>query len=321
MTSATDELYRAAIRLHQQGKSAEAGEAYDLVLARQPDHYGALHLKGVLAMQAGEFETAIALIQRSLAIEPKHSLALANLGVAYRSIERFDEGIAALQAALELDPESAMTLANLGQALNRAGLIAELVTYNRRALEKQPNQLGLQSSLLFAENYLAETDPVALAERARLVGELIAKAAPPRTSHPNDPDPNRRLRVGFVSADLRSHPIGRFLLGALRGFGPDSSLDFYAYANSAPEDDITDGLKAVIPNWLNVTKLTDAALDAQIVADKIDVLFDMAGHTGSNRLNVFSLEAGAGGGELDRLFRQHGSSGDRLRARQRMGGA
>ena len=162
---------------------------------------------------------------------------------------------------------------------------------------------------------------MALAERARLVGELIAKAAPPRTSHPNDPDPNRRLRVGFVSADLRSHPIGRFLLGALRGFGPDSSLDFFAYANSAPEDDITDGLKAVIPNWLNVTKLTDAALDAQIVADKIDVLFDMAGHTGSNRLNVFSLEAGARGGELDRLFRQHGPSGDRLRARQRMGGA
>lgn len=290
MTSTTDDLYRAAMRLHQQGKGAEAGEAYDLILARQPEHYGALHLKGVLAMQAGDFETAIALIQRSLAIEPKHSLALANLGVAYRSIERFDEGIAALRQALELDPDSATTLANLGQALNRAGLIAESVVHNRKALEKQPNQIGLQSSLLFAENYLAETDPVALAERARMVGALIAKAAPARTTHPNDADPGRRLRVGFVSGDLRSHPIGRFLLGALRGFGPDSSLDFYAYANSAPEDEITNGLKAVIPHWLNVTKLSDAALDAQIVADKIDVLFDMSGHTGSNRLNVFSLK-------------------------------
>ena len=290
MTPSLDDLYRAAIRLHQQGRGSEAAGLYDRILSEQPRHAGALHLKGVLALQAGDYEGAVALIQQSLAIEPKHGLAMANLGVAYRSLGRFDEAIAWLRKALVLDPNSPMVLANLGQALNRAGFVAESVIHNRKALELQPNQIGLQSSVLFAENYLAETDPVALAERARRVGALIQAAAPPRTAHPNDPDPERPLRVGFVSGDLRSHPIGRFLLGALSGFDAGTSLEFFAYANSEEEDAITDALQAVIPNWLNVTRLSDKALDARIVEDKIDVLFDMSGHTGSNRLTVFSLK-------------------------------
>lgn len=285
-----DELYRAAIRLHQQNRGAEAAELYDRILSEQPQHAGALHLKGVLALQASDYAGAIGLIGQSLALEPKHSLALANLGVAYRSLGQFDVAIEYLKQALALDPESPMVLANLGQALNRAGFIAESVVYNRRALAKQPNQIGLQSSVLFAENYLAETDPVALAQRAREVGRLIEAAAPARTAHANVPGPERRLRVGFVSGDLRSHPIGRFLLGALRGFGPDTMLDFFAYANSEDEDAITEALKRVIPNWLNVTKFSDADLDARIVADRIDVLFDMSGYTGSNRLKVFAMK-------------------------------
>jgi len=290
VTPALDDLYRAAIRLHQQGRGSEAAAIYDRILAAQPEHAGALHLKGVLAIQAGDFERAIELIEQSVAIDPSHGLALANLGVAYRSLNRFEEAIPLLRRALEIDPDSPLVLANLGQALNRAGFIAEAVVHGRRALDMQPNQIGLQSSVLFAENYLAETDPVALAERARAVGELIARAAPPRTTHATDADPERKLRVGFVSGDLRSHPIGRFLLGALTGFGPDSTLEFFAYANSEPEDAITEALKRIIPNWLNVTKLGDKALDARIVEDRIDVLFDMSGHTGSNRLLVFSLK-------------------------------
>ena len=287
MKPAIDDLYRTAIRLHQQGQEAEAAALYDNVLAARPDHYGALHLKGVLALQAGDYEAAIDLIQRSLRIEPGQALALSNLGVAYRSLGRFDDAVVALRKALVLEPNSALALANLGQALSRSGAIAESVSYSRRALALQPNQLGLQSSLLFAENYLAETDPLELADRARLVGELVAKANPARTSHPNDPSPDRPLRVGFVSGDMRSHPIGRFMLGGLHDIDP-AQLELFAYANGKSEDAVTAALKAVLPRWLNVTGMNDARLDAQIVADEIDVLFDMSGHTVGNRMMVFA---------------------------------
>jgi predicted O-linked N-acetylglucosamine transferase (SPINDLY family) len=283
-----DELYRTAIRLHQRGQAADAAALYDRILQAHPQHAGALHLKGVLALQAGDHDRAIALIERALTLEPRHGLALTNLGVAYRSAGRLDESVAILRRALALDPDSPLALANLGQALNRAGNIAESVVYNRRALQMEPGQLGLQSAVLFAENYLAETDPVELAGRARRVGELIAAANPARTRHANDPDPERPLRVGFVSGDLRSHPVGRFLLGALSGFGTETGLEFFAYANSRDEDTVTAALRRTIPNWRNVAGLSDAALDRRIVDDGIDVLFDMSGHSSGHRLNVFA---------------------------------
>jgi predicted O-linked N-acetylglucosamine transferase (SPINDLY family) len=286
--SAIDELYRNAIRLHQHGQAAEAEALYDRILQQRPEHAGALHLKGVLALQAGDVDRAISLIEHALALEPRHGLALTNLGVAYRSAGRLDDSVAALRRALALEPNSRLALANLGQALNRAGNIAESIVYNHRALGMEPGELGLQSSVLFAENYLAETDPVELAQRARAVGELIARANPSRTHHENDPDPERPLRVGFVSGDLRSHPVGRFLLGALRGFGTESRLELFAYANSREEDAVTAALRGVIPNWRNVTSTPDTELDAQIAGDRIDVLFDMSGHTSSHRLGVFA---------------------------------
>ena len=113
-----EEAYRAAIKLHQQGQANEAVRLYDEILRFEPDHYGALHLKGVLALQMGDTDQAIALIERSLEVEPQHGLALANLGVAYRAARRFDEGIAALQKSVALDPDNADAWANLGTALH-----------------------------------------------------------------------------------------------------------------------------------------------------------------------------------------------------------
>jgi protein O-GlcNAc transferase len=205
LMAALDQLYRDAIRAHQQGNARHAGRLYDSILGRKPDHAGALHLKGVLALQAGDYPEAAGLIERSLKIEPRHGLALMNLGVTYRALRRYDEAVAMLRKAVALDPKSADAWGNLGQTLARSGQMREAVASTRRALEIDPNRIGLQGALLFAENYLAESDPYKMAERARMVGEIIAQKLPPRTSHPNDPDPERRLRVGLLSGDLRAH--------------------------------------------------------------------------------------------------------------------
>ena len=284
---APDDLYRTAIRLHQQGKTREAAALYDAVLAQRPLHAGALHLKGVLALQAGDYRAAATLIERSLELEPRHGLALANLGVAYRAQDRFDAAIALFRRALVLDPADVNTLANLGQTLVRAGQIEEAVVWCRRALDRDPNRLGLQSSLLFAQNYLAESAPLEMTADARRVGSLFAAANPPRTHHPNDPDPARQLRVGLVSGDFRAHPVGRFLMAVVPALDP-KTLELFAYATSRDEDEITAQLRQAVPHWNNVTDLPGRALTAQIVADKIDVLVDLSGHTASHRLAVFA---------------------------------
>jgi protein O-GlcNAc transferase len=282
-----DELYRAAIGAHQQGRASVAAQLYAEILGRRPDHAGALHLKGVLALQAGEYQSAADLIERSLRIEPRHGLALSNLGVAYRALKRFEEAVAVLRKAVALDPGSADAWGNLGQTLARSGQMREAVASSRRALEIDPNRLGLQSALLFAENYLAESDPFAMADRARTVGSLIARKVPARTTHPNDPDPDRRLRLGLLSGDLRAHPVGRFLSAVLSQLDP-ARVEIFAYSNTDDEDAVTAAIRPSVQHWLNVHGMNDRDLDARIVADGIDILADLSGHTGGNRLMVLA---------------------------------
>jgi protein O-GlcNAc transferase len=285
--AALDETYRRAIRAHQQGQLAEAAGLYDAILAQQPAHPGALHLKGVIALQEGRYAEAAALIEQSLDGAPEHGLALSNLGVAYRALHRNDEAIAVLRKAVAIDPNSADAWGNLGQTLARSGQMEEAVAASKRALGLDPNRLGLQSALLFAENYLAESDPVMMADRARQVGRLIAQKVPARTAHPNAPDPDRRLRVGLVSADLRAHPVGRFLSGVLPLLDP-AQIELFVYSNHEEDDAITRRIRDSAAHWLNVVTMSDAELDARIVADRVDVLMDMSGHTGGNRLMVFA---------------------------------
>lgn len=281
-----DELYRAAIRLHQQGNVRAAGDAYDAILRERPEHAGALHLKGVLALQAGDFDAAILLIERSLALAPRHALALSNLAVALRGRNRLREAIAALERAITIGPATAEAWGNLARTQMEAGLIRESVESARRAIALRPEDLGARQFMIFGTNYLAEIDPLSLAEEARQFGRLAAQRVPARRAHSNDPDPDRVIRVGLVSADMRAHAVGRFLISFLHLLDP-AKIALVAYSETARTDAMTAKFKAAIPTWRDTAGLDHAAFAAQVAADKIDVLVDLVGQTGP-RLVAFA---------------------------------
>jgi predicted O-linked N-acetylglucosamine transferase (SPINDLY family) len=284
---APDELYRAAIRLHQQGRTDDAARLYDDVLRQVPAHYGALHLKGVLALQSGNPGAAIELFERSLRLEPRQALALSNLGVALRGKDRMLDAIAALEKSVVLDPRSADAWTNLAQTQLRAGFTREAIASGRRAIALAPERLGARSFVLFGANNLAEIDPMLLATEAREYGAIAERLAPPRTTHANDPDPDRPLRVGLVSGDLRAHPVGRFLDAVIAAINP-AKLSFYAYSDTTEPDDLTARLKSHTPVWRNTKRLNDKALGEQLVADAIDIAVDLGGHSASQRLLTFA---------------------------------
>ena len=286
MPQSLDDLYREAIRLHQQGQAKQARRAYDNILDRRPDHAGALHLKGVLALQAGDFDTAINLIQRSLRIEPRHALALSNLSVALRNKGRLHEAIEALERAIVIGPPTADAWTNLSQTQMEAGRTAESVASARQAIALKPERLGARQFMVFGTNYLAEMDPLALTADAREYGAIAAQQIPPRLHHDNSPDPERVIRVGLVSADLRAHAVGRFLISFLPLIDR-TRLELIAYSEAPRPDALTARFKAAIPNWRDTAELDHRAFKAQVIADKIDVLVDLGGHT-SRRLEAFS---------------------------------
>lgn len=283
MSVPVNDLYRAAIKLHQQGRTADAGRLYDQILAAQPEHPGALHLKGVLALQAGDNPTASRLIEQSVALEPRHALAFSNLGVAYRAQDRMLDSIAALERAVGIDPTMGDAWVNLAQSQLRAGFTREAVASARRATEIAPDRLGARSFILFGANNLAEIDPVILAQEARDYGRIAERLVPPRRHHDNDPDPDRVLKVGLLSGDLRAHPVGRFLDAVIARIDP-SQLKLHAFSDTTDKDALTARLASHMAVWHDARSLNDNTLGELIVADGIDVLIDLSGHSGSIRL-------------------------------------
>ncbi|MEO8758940.1 MAG: tetratricopeptide repeat protein [Devosia sp.] len=278
-----DDLYRAAIRLHQRGQTADAAGLYEQILAARPDHAGALHLKGVLALQAGDYPAAIALIERSVAIEPRHALAFSNLGVALRAEDRMLESIAAIEKALALDPQMGDAWVNLAHTQMRAGFTREAIASARKAKSISPDRLGARSFILFGANNLAEIDPVLLADEAREFGQIAERMAPPRQHHDNDLDPDRVLKIGLLSGDLRAHPVGRFLAAVIAEID-QGRIALTAYSDTAKTDELTERLRSHVPVWRETKPLNDKALGELIVSDGIDVLIDLSGHSGSIRL-------------------------------------
>jgi predicted O-linked N-acetylglucosamine transferase (SPINDLY family) len=104
--------------------------------------------------------------------------------------------------------------------------------------------------------------------------------------HENERDPKRPLRIGYVSADFRNHPVARYLMPALWHHG--SQVKVTCYSNSQMEDDTTRLMKRCADAWVNISRMKDDEAADRIRADGIDILIDLSGHTAGNRLPVFA---------------------------------
>lgn len=101
----------------------------------------------------------------------------------------------------------------------------------------------------------------------------------------------RRLRVGFVTGDLhRQHPVNIFMLPVLQRLGP-IGLELFVYHTGTMHDEYTRQAQASVDHWREAAALDDAELRRMIVADGVDILIDLAGHTATHRLGVFAMRA------------------------------
>ena len=189
--------------------------------------------------------------------------------------------------AVEVTPGNPVALGNLGSSLVGLGRLAEGRDYYRRALAARPDYFLVWSELLFVTNYLGDEPVADMVAEARRYGEAVAAKVPARRDHANDVNPERRLRVGLVSADLHAHPVARFLEAVLAEIDGES-IELFAYDTGKEHDELTARLRGLVRNWREAAAWSDDELEAAILADGIDILVDLSGHTGNNRLAVFA---------------------------------
>jgi predicted O-linked N-acetylglucosamine transferase (SPINDLY family) len=239
-------------------------------------------------------DEALIAMQRSVQLLPQDAEAHSNFGMALLRRKRFDDAVKSIERAIEIDPCFAAAHYHLGMMHVVGQRYAEAEASLRVAVSLRPDYLTAEvrpvhSDLLFLTSHNPTVEADALfAEHCRF-GELLE--APllgswPRHSTPRDPE--RPLRIGFVSGDFRDHPVGMFLEPVVARLSQRASLELHAYYNHAAEDKVTARLRGQFKHWHPIAALSDVDLAKTITDDRIDILLDLYGHTGLNRLPVFA---------------------------------
>jgi protein O-GlcNAc transferase len=287
--AAQDKLAYSLVRLDQ---FDEAAACFRQILVRDPHNVNVLNSLGLILNFKGQLQEAVSQYRLAVKLKPDFLAAHGNLGNVLMDMNRFADAAASYGRVLELDPESADAYNNLGTAFKDLGDLDKALASYRKAMTLKPDLLVAHSNLLMVQNYLSAQSPEELLKEARRFGETAARLAPSPAPLHNSPAADRCLRVGLVSADLSAHPVGYFIESVLAALATESAgrLELFAYSNSSQSDEVTQRIKSHLHGWHAAHDHSDAALAQRIRDDRIDILVDLSGHTGGNRLPVFAAK-------------------------------
>ena len=284
--SAAEPQFNLGLALQRAGNLDEASEAFRRAIAIKPDFAAAyLTLAHGLQLQ-GQLDEAASTLDRAIALEPRAAPTWMNLGNVRRSQGRLAAAERAIRRSLELAP-GAPGWWNLAVVHRDQGRPAEAAAAFAAAHRFDPNFADAESGRLFALNYLAEVPAGEVAEAHRAWGATVAPRAAAVPRHANDPDPDRRLRIGYVSADLHDHPVGFFLAQVLESHDP-AAVEAICYSAGGAPDEMTKRLRAAAAGWRDISGAPDEVAEQTIRSDSIDILVDLSGHTSGNRLRLFA---------------------------------
>lgn len=308
--------------LHEQREFAAAAAAYQEALRLRPDYVDALTNFGFLAQTQMQLDQAISLFSRvvqltpdsavahfnlanvymfkrmhqqaiagyqhTLRLQPTHPGAYHNLAVLFNELRQPDPAVDACEKGLALDPKSASLCENLAFALHTQGRGEEAIGWYRKSIEFEPERSIGYGTLLYSLNFVPGIAPAAaFAEHlawAQRHAEPLTGLAPP---HANDRTPDRRLRVGYVSAHFCHHAVNYFTEPLICAHD-HTAVEVFCYSDVVAPDDVTARLKNAVDVWRDTGAVSDERLARMVREDRIDILVDLAGHIGGNRLLVFA---------------------------------
>jgi protein O-GlcNAc transferase len=267
----------------------EAVASYGRALSIRPDYAEAEYGLGAALSAQRKLGDAEAAFRRALAIRPDYAEAYCALGLdALLPQRRLEEALGAFQRALEIKPDYAEAHCNIGHVLGRFGLIEEGIAACREAIKHKPDLAQAHSNLCMMLHYPSNVAPEEIfAEHRRFAAHFEKPLTPSWPAHRNARDPERRLRIGYVSADFRLHSVS-FFIEPILDHHDKTNFEVICYHSNTTEDEVTARLRARADRWVPCAHLSDAALAERVLADEIDILVDLSGHTGINRLLTFA---------------------------------
>jgi protein O-GlcNAc transferase len=306
-------------QLTKEGRLVEA-----LSLAREwaevePDLAAAHRAVGWCCSKCGAMEEALVHITRAINLDPNNASYYNDLGLVCYELRLLAEAQGAFQEVLRLCPNSPVAYLHLGLLANLTGLTGLAINFLKRALAVAPDRGEVHNNIaLFYRdqgeqkacrhhyeeavrlrpgdattfsNYLLslnddpDAEPAWVASEHRRFEKLIQ--GPRRIIRPSDLSPTRKLRVGYLSSDFRVHSVAYFITSVLACHDREQ-VETFAYYTGYLEDGMTGRIRKSVDCFRTVYRQSDDDLGAAIIGDQIDILVDLSGHTGDNRMAMLA---------------------------------
>lgn len=239
---------------------------------------------GDLLMSVDDWQAADRVLRRAVRKFPGSPELHTGLGCAQDGLGQLAEAVRSFRVALDAQPAHMPAWGNLAAVLRHQGRVPEALAAYAKARALAPDDTAVHSAWLFTS---LMSDCLAAAELVEAHRSFAGHAAAIAPACKARPAAGRRIRIGYLSADLRRHPVGYFLDGIL-GRHDASAFDVVCYHTGTTEDDLSVRMQAAVSSWMNCAHLADDQLAARIRGDHVDILVDLSGHTAGGRLPMLA---------------------------------
>ena len=276
--------------LCERGALERAEPLIRAALGRKPEFPEAQVVLSNLYESRGDLSAAASALESALKQRPDWAGVLFNYAAVLWKLRRLSEAEAALRRAIAIDPGLVPAYGMLGNILRGQARIPEALEVLGAARKLDPGRLDIESTELFVLTCWDEISSEALFVRHRDFGVRLERAIARRfVPFRNSRDPERRLRVGYVSGDFNFHPVAFFAIPLLERHDR-SACEIFCYWTGNTVDDFTRQVQAHADVWRDAASMSDAGLAETINRDGIDILVDLSGHSGFFRLAVFAQQ-------------------------------
>ncbi len=274
--------------LQDSGQTVDAIACFRKAAELNPQNAIFLGNLGAALYNQGKLDEAIAVFNEAVALKPEFEQTRYNLANAQHGKGMVQEAINGYRQALALRPNWAMALNNLGNAFKDFGQLDEAMDCYRRALVDDPENILAHRNWLYSMHFHPAYDAERILREQRKWDETIIRS--PKQSAPlidNDPDPDRKLKIGYISPDFREHVVGQNLLPLIKNHDR-RNFEIFCYAAVIFPDAVTEQFKSSADHWRNILHKSDDDAAKMIHEDKIDIVVDLALHLAANRLTILA---------------------------------
>jgi len=272
--------------LHQQGHLKIAVAKYEQAIFIDPKFTFAHNNLGNVLKDLGKFDEALSKYQHSIKLNPNYAEAYYNQGLVYKKIHKYNESIKSFQNALEIKSDYLDAYFDLGQVYVIVGKFEEAINNFQKVINLKPDFTSAYNNIFFTLLYMKKENHeffLSLAKKFRSSLKIIDKNLLLKYQFENKP---KKLRIGFVSGDFLEHPVGYILLATLKNL-KNKNIELIGYSNFFKKDNFSIKLKSHFNKWREIQYKKDIEVVNQIRKDKINILFDLSGHSAKNRLPIF----------------------------------